>query len=167
VKEDEMNPRGVTSQQGNRINRRRLLQAAGATGLALGAGSGLSRSTAAQQTTLTFLRHEHPPANNLEKDLIQQYEQANPNIKINYVIVPDVDLFTKFQAMTVAGTPPDIVKRLNADMVRILHSPEVKDRITKAGVDVVAGTPEHFSGYLKSEVARWAKVIQEAGIKAD
>ena len=81
--------------------------------------------------------------------------------------VPGYDVTVWFGVLTVAGTPPDIVKRLNTEMVRILHSPEVKDRITKAGVDVVAGTPEHFSGYLKSEVARWAKVVQEAGIKAD
>jgi tripartite-type tricarboxylate transporter receptor subunit TctC len=81
--------------------------------------------------------------------------------------VPGYDVTVWFGVLTVAGTPPDIVKRLNTEMVRILQSPEVKDRITKAGVDVVAGTPEHFSGYLKSEVARWAKVVQEAGIKAD
>jgi tripartite-type tricarboxylate transporter receptor subunit TctC len=81
--------------------------------------------------------------------------------------VPGYDVTVCFGVLTVAGTPPDIVRRLNTEMVRILHSQEVKDRITKAGVDVVAGTPEHFSGYLKSEVARWAKVVQEAGIKAD
>src|SRR3712207_8839681 len=46
----------------------RSLQAAGATGLALGAGSRLAPATAAQDVTLTFLRHEHPPANELEKD---------------------------------------------------------------------------------------------------
>src|SRR5215213_11320609 len=152
-----MNPGGVTSQQGNRINRRRLLQAAGATGLALGAGSGLSRSTAAQQTTLTFLRHEHPPANNLEKELIQQYEQANPNIKINYVIVPDVDLFTKFQAMTVAGTPPDIVNFGSTDI------PAVSQRGLLAPVDLSAAgvadlkelegryVPNALSGYVFDE----------------
>jgi tripartite-type tricarboxylate transporter receptor subunit TctC len=81
--------------------------------------------------------------------------------------VPGYDVSVWFGVLTVAGTPPEIVKRLNAEMVRILNSEEVKDRITKSGVDVVAGTPEHFSGFLKAEVARWAKVINEAGIKAD
>ena len=46
-------------------------------------------------------------------------------------------------------------------------SAEVKERFGKIGVEVVAGTPEHFSGFLKSEVARWAKVVREANIKAD
>jgi len=81
--------------------------------------------------------------------------------------VPGYDVSVWFGVLTVAGTPPEIVKRLNAEMVRILQSAEVKDRITKSGVDVVAGSSEHFSGFLKAEVARWAKVINEAGIKAD
>ena len=81
--------------------------------------------------------------------------------------VPGYDVTVWFGVLTVAGTPADIVKRLNTDMVKILTSPEVKERITKSGVDVVAGSPEHFSGFLKSEVARWAKVVQEANIKAD
>jgi tripartite-type tricarboxylate transporter receptor subunit TctC len=81
--------------------------------------------------------------------------------------VPGYDVTVWFGVLTVAGTPPEIVRRLNTEMVKILTSPEMKDRISKQGVDVVAGTPEHFSGFLKSEVARWAKVIQEAHIKAD
>ena len=81
--------------------------------------------------------------------------------------VPGYDVTVWFGVLTVAGTPPDIVKRLNTEMVKILTSAEVKERITKSGVEVVAGSPEHFSGFLKSEVARWAKVIQEANIKAD
>jgi len=81
--------------------------------------------------------------------------------------VPGYDVTVWFGVLTVAGTPPEIVRRLNSEMVKILTSPEMKDRISKQGVDVVAGTPEHFSGFLKSEVTRWAKVIQEAHIKAD
>jgi len=81
--------------------------------------------------------------------------------------VPGYDVSVWFGVLTVAGTPPEIVKRLNTEMTRILLSPEVKERISKSGVDVVAGSSEHFSTFLKSEVARWAKVINEAGIKAD
>ena len=81
--------------------------------------------------------------------------------------VPGYEVGVWFGVLTVAGTPPDIVKRLNTEMVKILTSPEIKDRISKSGVDVIAGSPEQFSAFLKSEVARWAKVIQEAGIKAD
>jgi len=81
--------------------------------------------------------------------------------------VPGYDVGVWFGVLTVAGTPRDVVQRLNTEVVRILTSPEVKQRFGKLGVDVVAGTPEHFSQFLKSEVARWAKVVQDANIKAD
>jgi tripartite-type tricarboxylate transporter receptor subunit TctC len=81
--------------------------------------------------------------------------------------VPGYDVGVWFGVLTVAGTPRDVVQRLNTEMVKILTSPEVKERFGKVGVEVVAGTPEHFSQFLRSEVARWAKVVQDAGIKAD
>ena len=81
--------------------------------------------------------------------------------------VPGYDVSVWFGVLTVAGTPRDVVNRLNSEMVRILTSAEVKERFGKMGVEVVAGTPEHFAGFLKGEVERWAKVVRDAGIKAD
>jgi tripartite-type tricarboxylate transporter receptor subunit TctC len=81
--------------------------------------------------------------------------------------VPGYDVSVWFGILTLAGTPRDVVQRLNTEMVKILTSAEVKERFGKMGVEVVAGTPEHFSQFLKSEVARWAKVVQDGGIKAD
>jgi tripartite-type tricarboxylate transporter receptor subunit TctC len=81
--------------------------------------------------------------------------------------VPGYEVNVWFGVLTVAGTPPEVVQRLNTEMVKILNSVEVKDRFAKIGVDVVAGTPEHFAKYLRSEVDRWAKVVKDAGIKAD
>jgi tripartite-type tricarboxylate transporter receptor subunit TctC len=81
--------------------------------------------------------------------------------------VPGYDVTVWFGILTVAGTPRDVVQRLNTEIVKIITSPEVKERFGKAGVDVVAGTPEQFSEFLKGEVARWAKVVQDANIKAD
>jgi tripartite-type tricarboxylate transporter receptor subunit TctC len=81
--------------------------------------------------------------------------------------VPGYDVGVWFGVLTVAGTPREIVQRLNTEVVKILLSAEIKERFGKMGVEVVAGSPDHFSQFLKSEVARWAKVIQDAGIKAD
>jgi tripartite-type tricarboxylate transporter receptor subunit TctC len=81
--------------------------------------------------------------------------------------VPGYDVSVWFGVLTVAGTPRAIVSRLNSEMVKILTSAEIRERFGKMGVDVVAGTPEHFSGFLRSEVERWAKVVRDAGIKAD
>jgi len=81
--------------------------------------------------------------------------------------VPGYDVTVWFGILAPAGTPKPIIDRLNAEMVKVIRTPEITDRFMKAGVDPVASTPEAFSGYLKSEVGRWAKVIQDAGIKAD
>jgi tripartite-type tricarboxylate transporter receptor subunit TctC len=81
--------------------------------------------------------------------------------------VPGYDVSVWFGVLTVAGTPREVVQRLNTEMVKILSSPEVKERFGKMGVQVVAGTPEHFSQFLKAEVDRWARVVREANIKAD
>jgi tripartite-type tricarboxylate transporter receptor subunit TctC len=81
--------------------------------------------------------------------------------------VPGYDVSVWFGVLTVAGTPREIVQRLNSEMVKVLSSPEIKERFGKMGVEVVAGSPEQFSGFLRSEVGRWAKVINDAGIKAD
>jgi tripartite-type tricarboxylate transporter receptor subunit TctC len=81
--------------------------------------------------------------------------------------VPGYDVSVWFGVLTVGGTPREIVQRLNVEMVKILTSAQVKERFSKIGVDVVAGTPEHFSTFLRSEVERWAKVVRDAGIKAD
>ena len=81
--------------------------------------------------------------------------------------VPGYDVGVWFGVLTVAGTPPEVVKRLNVEMVKILTSPEIKERFGRIGVEVVAGAPEQFSAFLKGEVDRWAKVIREANIKAD
>ena len=81
--------------------------------------------------------------------------------------VPGYDVGVWFGVLTVAGTPREVVQRLNTEMVKILTSPQVKERFGKMGVEVVAGSPDQFSQFLKSEVDRWAKVIQDAGIKAD
>jgi len=81
--------------------------------------------------------------------------------------VSGYDVGVWFGVLTVAGTPREIVQRLNSEMVKVLTSAEVKERFGRLGVDVAAGTPEQFSQFLKSEVARWAKVVHDANIKAD
>ena len=81
--------------------------------------------------------------------------------------VPGYDLSGWVGVLAPAGTPRDILQRLNAEIVKILQSPEVKERFFKQGVDVQTSTPEQFDALVKAEVARWAKVIKDAGIRAD
>ena len=66
-----------------------------------------------------------------------------------------------------AKTPRPIVARLNAEMVKAAHSPEMKSVLQHEGAEPVGNSPEEFEKIIKSETAKWAKVIQAAGIKAD
>jgi len=66
-----------------------------------------------------------------------------------------------------AATPRDIVVKLNRETTRILKSPEMLERLANEGADVIASTPEAFALYMKQEVAKWAKVVKESGVRLD
>ena len=66
-----------------------------------------------------------------------------------------------------AKTPPAIIARLNEEVARILHAPETKAVFMNEGAEPVGNKPEEFAAIIKSETAKWTKVIQAAGIKAD
>lgn len=65
-----------------------------------------------------------------------------------------------------AGTPMDIVRRLQAEGARALNSPDVKEKLMKTGNEPVASRPEEFAAFLRAEMAKWAKVIKASGLKA-
>jgi tripartite-type tricarboxylate transporter receptor subunit TctC len=80
---------------------------------------------------------------------------------------PDL-IVTSWQAAAApAKTPKEIVARLNEASVKALRSPDVRERLTQIGFDVVAGTPEEFGKFMKDEVDRWTRVVKRGGIKPD
>ena len=81
--------------------------------------------------------------------------------------VPGYDVSVWYGVVMPGGTPKEIVARVHADVVRILAQPDVNERLTADAGEVVAGTPEAFGAYIKSELARWTKVIAQTGVKAD
>ena len=60
-----------------------------------------------------------------------------------------------------------VLAKVNAEVVRVLHSPDVKKVFERDGADIVGSTPEQFSAVIKSEIAKWSKVAKAAGIKAE
>lgn len=80
---------------------------------------------------------------------------------------PDL-VVTSWQAVAApAKTPREVVMKLNDATVRALRSPDVRERMTQIGFDVVAGTPDEFGAFMKAEVDRWTAVVNRAGIKPD
>ena len=65
-----------------------------------------------------------------------------------------------------AGTPQAIVNKLNAEIVHILHLPEITKLLSEQGVDVVGDTPEHFGEVIRADVDKWHKIVKDAGIPA-
>ena len=66
-----------------------------------------------------------------------------------------------------AGTPPEIVKRLNAEIVKILNMPDVREKLVGLGAEPVGDTPEEFTALVKAEVVKWADVVKKSGAKVD
>lgn len=64
-----------------------------------------------------------------------------------------------------AGTPRDIVAKLNSEIAAILNRPEIKARFNNDGSEIIASSPEAFGAHISSELQKWAKVIKDAGIK--
>ena len=66
-----------------------------------------------------------------------------------------------------AGIAKNVVARLNGELVRVLNTADMKERLAKLGTEVRAGTPESFGTWLGTEQAKWAKVVRESGVKFD
>ena len=81
--------------------------------------------------------------------------------------VPGFDATQWYGIVAPAGTPKDIVTKLNAEIRKIMQSKDMLERLNTEGAIAAAGTPEEFGAYIKSEITRWAAVVKAAGMKAD
>ncbi len=81
--------------------------------------------------------------------------------------VPGFDATAWIAMFAPAGTPREIVARLNAEINKGLTTPEMRDKLIGLGADPVGGTPEEFGATLKGELAKWAKVVKESGAKIE
>lgn len=66
-----------------------------------------------------------------------------------------------------AGTPKAIISRLNAEINAALKLPDVRSKLEAAGIEVQGGTPQEYAALIKSDLAKWGKVVKEAGIEAE
>jgi len=66
-----------------------------------------------------------------------------------------------------SGTPKEIVARLNGEILRIVNAADMRDRLGKQGADVRTTTPDEFAAFIRTETAKWAKVVKDANIKIE
>lgn len=81
--------------------------------------------------------------------------------------LPQVDAYAWFGLLAPAGTPKEIVDRLNADVNAVLKQPDVQEKFTNAGAMTVGGSVADFERFIRTDMDKWARVVKERNIKPD
>ena len=93
-------------------------------------------------------------------------------------LLPDVPTFAElgqpkvavslwYGLLAPAGTPTPVVDKLNATVMKALESPDVRERLLAQGAEPMPGSPQAFAGFMRDEMAKWAPVVKQAGVKLD
>ncbi len=97
----------------------------------------------------------------------QQRSLAISDLPAVAEVLPGYEATTWFGLLAPAKTPQEIVRKVQSDVAKIGLLPDVKERFTGLGADVIASTPDAFATHLRSELVRFSKVIKDANIKAE
>jgi tripartite-type tricarboxylate transporter receptor subunit TctC len=81
--------------------------------------------------------------------------------------VPGYDVSSWYGICAPGGLPKPLLAKLNADLGRILASPDIQQRLSDQGIDVASSTPEQFLAHIRSESAKWVQVVKAAGLAAE
>ena len=81
--------------------------------------------------------------------------------------LPGFDISTWFGLLAPAGTPKDIVARWNTDLVKILNTPDMKQKLALQGAEAAPMSPAEFAAFIEAEVPKYAKIIKASGAKVD
>lgn len=92
---------------------------------------------------------------------------AAPDVPTVAETVPGFEATTWFAMFAPAGTPKDVVARINAEMQRVYKLPDVAEKLKTLGLETWISTPEELARYQATEMTKWAKVVKDSGAKAD
>jgi tripartite-type tricarboxylate transporter receptor subunit TctC len=81
--------------------------------------------------------------------------------------LPGYDAGVWYAFLAPAGTPRELVSRLNTEILKAASHPEYKALLARAAIEVIGSTPEELTKFMKAEIAKWAKVVKEANVTID
>jgi tripartite-type tricarboxylate transporter receptor subunit TctC len=81
--------------------------------------------------------------------------------------LPGFDISTWFGLLAPAGTPKDVIARWNAEVTKILNSPDMRERLTALGAEAAPTTPEQFAAFIQREIPKYARIVKASGAKVD
>ena len=90
-----------------------------------------------------------------------------PNLPTVAATLPGFEALQWFGLLMPAGTPADIVAKLNAEVVKILKLPEVRERLQAMGIEIAGNSPEQFAAFMRSETTKWGRIVKDSGAKID
>jgi tripartite-type tricarboxylate transporter receptor subunit TctC len=98
----------------------------------------------------------------------KQRHRLLPDVPAIAETVPGFEVFPWYGVFAPAGTPRDIVNRLNAELTKAMNSTEIRERMTALGLDPATNsTPEEFAAQIKSDLPIWADVVKKSGARID
>jgi tripartite-type tricarboxylate transporter receptor subunit TctC len=92
---------------------------------------------------------------------------ALPDLPAIAETLPGYDLPVWYGIVAPAGTPREIVTRLNTEILRVISMPDFKKRIEADAVEPIGSTPEQLGDYIKVELVKWAKIVKDSGARVD
>ena len=81
--------------------------------------------------------------------------------------VPGYEATSWYGAFAPAGTPPEVMMKMESDLVALLKTQEMQGQLLAQGAEAIGNTAEQFANVLKDELAKWAKVVQSSGARVD
>jgi tripartite-type tricarboxylate transporter receptor subunit TctC len=94
-------------------------------------------------------------------------DPAAPEVQTVAETLPGFNVLSINGIVVAGGTPRELVRRINADLRKLLREPEVAKRLEELGIEVVGNSPEEFAAFIKSEIERWTRVAKAANVKME
>jgi tripartite-type tricarboxylate transporter receptor subunit TctC len=92
---------------------------------------------------------------------------ALPDVPAIAESAPGFEAISWWGIVSTKGTPPDVVNALSREIAKGINAPDTKAFLANMGVEPAGTTPQQFAAFIKSELAKWGKVVRESGARAD